>query len=412
MKNNFNSEEIKKDFPIFKREINGKKLVYLDNAATSQKPNVVINSLVDFYSNHNANVHRGIHTLSEESTDMYEHARENIAEFIEASKSSEIIFTRGATEGINMIAQTIGLAYLNPGDIVLTTNAEHHSNLVPWQIAAERKGATLEFVEVDSDGKIDLKNFKEKLTENKNIKIIAISHASNTLGTIFPVKEIAKLAKEAGAISVIDGSQAVPHLPVNVTSIGCDFYVFSGHKMLGPTGIGVLYGRFELLSEMQPIEFGGGMIDEVTMSKSTWAPLPERLEAGTPNIADAIALSSAVDYLKNIGMDSIREHELEINKYATKVLSEIEGVAILGPKNPEERTGLIAFTIQNVHAHDAASVLNTLGVAVRSGHHCTMPLHKYLDIPASVRASWYLYNSKEDIDVLVEGIKKSRELLA
>jgi len=201
-------------------------------------------------------------------------------------------------------------------------------------------------------------------------------------------------------------------LPVNVTSIGCDFYAFSGHKMLGPTGIGILYGRFEILSEMQPIEFGGGMIDEVTMSKSTWAPLPERLEAGTPNIADAIALSSAVDYLKNIGMDSIREHELEINKYATKVLSEIEGVAILGPKNPEERTGLIAFTIQNVHAHDAASVLNTLGVAVRSGHHCTMPLHKYLDIPASVRASWYLYNSKEDIDVLVEGIKKSRELLA
>ena len=412
MMSKFNSDEIKKEFPIFKREINGKKLVYLDNAATSQKPNVVINSLVDFYSNHNANVHRGIHTLSEESTDMYEHARENIAEFIEASKSSEIIFTRGATEGINMIAQTIGLAYLNPGDIVLTTNAEHHSNLVPWQIAAERKGATLEFVEVDSDGKIDLKNFKEKLTENKNIKIIAISHASNTLGTIFPVKEIAKLAKEAGAISVIDGSQAVPHLPVNVTSIGCDFYVFSGHKMLGPTGIGVLYGRFELLSEMQPIEFGGGMIDEVTMSKSTWAPLPERLEAGTPNIADAIALSSAVDYLKNIGMDSIREHELEINKYATKVLNEIEGVAILGPKNPEERTGLIAFTIQNVHAHDAASVLNTLGVAVRSGHHCTMPLHKYLDIPASVRASWYLYNSKEDIDVLVEGIKKSKELLS
>ena len=401
--------EIKKDFPILSRKMNGNDLVYLDNAATSQKPKQVIDAIVDYYSNHNANVHRGIHTLSEEATLLYEGARKKVVEFIGAAHSEEVIFTKSATESLNRVAISWGLANLKKGDVVLLTNFEHHSNLVPWQEEAKQVGAELDFINVGVDGEITKEEVKKKLT--KNVKLVAIAHASNVLGTIVPVKEICKIAHEVGALVSVDGAQAIPHMKVNVQSLGCDFYSFSAHKMLGPMGIGVLWARKEILEKLEPYEYGGGMIDTVGLHKSTWAEIPVKFEAGTPNVEGAVGLASAIDYLQKIGMGNIREHEIELNKYTLEKLGEIREVAIIGPQDPKRRTGLVSFTVKGIHSHDVAAVLNSMGIAVRSGHHCAMPLHKTLGIPSTIRASYYLYNSKEDTDKLVAGVKKAVEML-
>lgn len=396
-------DNVKKDFPIFDRRISDKPLIYLDSAATSQKPNAVINSIVDYYKNHNANVHRGIHTLSEEATEMYEDARSKIADFIKG-EHDEIVFTKGATESLNRIAFTFAAKKLKEGDTVLISEAEHHSNLVPWQIVCRNTKANLKYLEVDENGEITLSEIKKKITND--VKFIAITHASNVLGTIFPIKEICRLAKEVGAYVVVDGSQAVVHMPIDVKSLGCDFYAFSAHKMLGPTGVGVLWGKKELLEKMDPYEYGGGMIIDVKKDISTFAKVPERLEAGTPNIAGVIAFGAAIDYLNNLGMTNVREHDVMILDYAIKELLKIKGLTILGTKDAEKRTGLVSFTLDNAHPHDVAAVLNSEGIAVRAGHHCAKVLHTKFNIIASTRASFYIYNDKSDIDALVYGIKK------
>lgn len=401
-------KEIQKDFPILKREIMGNRLVYLDNAATTQKPCAVIDALVDYYSNHNANVHRGIHTLSEEATELYENARNKVAAFIGASPD-EIIFTKGATESLNRVAFEYGLSILKPGDKIVISNVEHHSNLVPWQVLAQKTNATLVYLEVDAEGKISLEDARNVI--DSSTKIVAVTHASNVLGTIFPIKEIAQIAKKHGAIVCVDGAQAVPNIKVNMQSLGVDFYCFSGHKILGPTGIGVLWGRKALLEKIPPFEYGGGMIDAVSYDSATWADVPYRFEAGTPNVADAIGLGAALDYVTALGMDSIREHEIMLNTVALDLLLKIKGVNILGPLNAEERTGLVSFTVEGIHGHDIAAVLNSLGIAVRSGHHCAMPFHKKLNISASARASWYIYNDAEDIKALADGIEKAKQML-
>jgi cysteine desulfurase/selenocysteine lyase len=401
--------KLKQDFPILKRKINGSDLVYLDNAATSQKPKAVIDAISDYYSNHNANIHRGIHTLSEEATQLYESARKKVADFIGARHPEEIIFTKGTTESINRVAISWALANLHASDEILVTNLEHHSNLVPWQEEARQLGAKLTFVSVDENGELPLAKFKEAITAKT--KLVAIAHASNVAGTILPVKEICKLAHAVGAVVCVDGAQAVPHMAVNVFDLGCDFYAFSGHKMLAPTGVGVLYVRKEILDKLEPYEFGGGMIDDVTMEKATWAEAPDKFEAGTPNIEGVIGLGMAIDYLKNIGMAEIRKHEISLNSYALSELEKIPEVKIVGPKDPEKRAGLMAFTVDGIHAHDMASVLNSMGVAVRSGYHCAIPLHKQLNITATTRASYYLYNDTSDVDKLIEGIHKALKLL-
>lgn len=405
----FNAKDVKKDFPILSRKIGGEELVYLDNGATTQKPKKVIDSLVSYYENHNANVHRGVHTLSEEATDLYENARKKVAEFINAN-TEEIIFTSGSTESLNIVMYSWANAHIKKGDVILTTIAEHHSNFIPWQICAQRLGATLEFINITDDGLLDMSDLKSKL--NSKVKLIAISHASNVLGTIFSVKEICKLAKKHGVVVSVDGAQGAPHLKVDVKSLGCDFYSFSGHKMLGPMGIGVLFVKKELLNALEPHKYGGGMIERVSAEESSWAGFPERFEAGTPNVADAIGLASAVEYLSTIGMDTVREHEVTLLDYALPKLLEITGLKIMGPLNSKDRSGLIAFSIDGLHGHDIAAVLNTKGIAVRSGHHCTMPLHKKMNIAASVRASFYIYNTKEDIDKLVDGINYAIKILS
>lgn len=403
----------KQDFPILSRTINGKNLVYLDNAATSQKPRQVMDAISNYYNLHNANVHRGLHTLSEEASAMYDDARTTVAKFIGARYSSEIIFTKGTTESINRIAFEWGLVNLTEKDVILLTNFEHHSNLIPWQIVSQRVGCKLDFLEADKNGEISLSAVKAKFLEHGSaIKLVAITHASNVLGTIIPVKEITSLAHENGALVAVDGAQAIPHLPVNVQSLDCDFYSFSGHKMLGPTGIGVLYGKKNLLESLEPYEYGGGMIDEVSLTTATFAPLPEKFEAGTPNIEGAVGLSAAIDYLTRVDMKKVREHELELLTYALPKLKSIKNLTIIGPQDdPNKRTGLITFVIDNIHAHDIAAVLNEEGVAVRSGHHCVMPFHTKNKWPASTRASFYLYNTREDVDILVNSLEKALKIL-
>lgn len=403
-----NIESIKKDFPILRRVINGKRLVYLDNAATSQKPQVVIDAITDFYKNHNANIHRGIHTLSEEATKMYEDARIKVARFINARHPEEIIFTKGTTNGINMVAFSWGLANIGENDEIAVTEIEHHSNLVPWQELARFKNAKLTVLPIDEEGFLQ-KGYKDLFTPST--KLFALSHASNVLGTIQNIKEIVKVAHAKGVKVLVDGAQAAPHMKVDVQSLDCDFYAFSGHKMLGPTGIGVLYVKKEILENTSPYEFGGGMVKEVFYDHATYAEIPGRFEAGTQNIEGAIGFGAALNYLNAVGMDNVREHEKELLKYGIDKLLEVEGLKIYGPKSIEERTGLIAFTVNGIHPHDLASVLDTEGVAIRSGHHCTMPLHQKLDLPATARASFYVYNTVEDIDILVEGIKKAIKIL-
>lgn len=405
----FSVAKIKKDFPILKRKIKGKPLVYLDNAATTQKPQVVIDALVDYYSNHNANIHRGIHTLAEEATALYEEARRKIAKFLGAKSEEEIIFVRNSTEAINLVAYSWGRKNLKEGDQIIISEAEHHSNLIPWQIIAKEKGAVLKFVRLNEEGYLDLSNLRNLLT--KKTKMVSITHISNVLGIINPVEEIARLAHTVGAKIMIDGSQSAPRMPIDVKRLGCDFFAITGHKMLGPTGIGVLWGRQELLEEMPPFLGGGDMIREVYFDHFAPNDLPHKFEAGTPNIAGAIGLGAAVDYLTGLGMENVFKHEKRLTEYTLSNLSHLSNLTIYGPKNAEKKIGVVAFNLEGIHAHDLAQLLDEEGIAIRSGHHCAMPFHRErLHISASARASFYIYNDRDDIDKLVEGIKKAEKI--
>ncbi|HOF50135.1 MAG TPA: cysteine desulfurase [Candidatus Colwellbacteria bacterium] len=403
-------KNVRKDFPILERKINGRRLVYLDNAATSQKPKQVLEAIAGYYSNHNANIHRGLHLLSEEATAMYEESRKKIAGFIGANCPEELIFTKGATESLNMVATTWGAANLKKGDTILLGDFEHHSNMVPWLEIAEKTGAEIEYLESDENGEIHLEEVEKKMTGR--VKLISLTHASNVLGTIVPIKEICGLATEKGILVSVDGAQAAPHLEINMADLGCDFYSFSAHKMLGPMGVGALWVKREILERLNPYEFGGGMIDEVSYQKATYAAIPARFEAGTPNVAGTVGFAAAADYLEKIGMDDIRQHEIGLNKYLSEKIKEIDGLKVVGPKEPEKRTGLASFSIAGIHAHDVASVLNDYGIAVRAGHHCVMPYHAKIGLTGTTRASFYLYNTEEEIDRLVEGIKKAVEILS
>lgn len=402
----FDVEAIIKDFPILNEKVNGKRLAYLDSTATSQKPQQVIDALEDYYKRYNSNVHRGVHTLGSLATDGYEGARETVRRFIHAPYFEEIIFTRGTTASINLVAHSYGDANVEAGDEIVVTQMEHHANIVPWQQLAKRKNATLKFIPMTDSGELKLEAVKETITDKT--KIVAVAHVSNVLGTINDVKSIAQIAHEHGAIISVDGAQSVPHMKVDVQDLDVDFYSFSGHKMLGPTGIGVLYGKRELLNQMEPIEFGGDMIDFVGLYESTWTDLPTKFEAGTPLIAQAIGLKAAIEYLENIGFDAIHAHEAEITAYAYEKMSEIEGIDIYGP-DKDKRAGIITFNLKDVHPHDVATALDTEGVAVRAGHHCAQPLMKWLNVSSTARASFYIYNTKEDVDQLVEGLKQTKE---
>lgn len=401
-----NFREIKEEFPILNQHVNGYPIVYLDSSATSQKPRVVIEAIDSYYNNFNSNVHRGVHTLGTRATDAYEGAREKVKNFINAKETAEIVFTRGTTTSLNMIAQCYVMEFLKEGDEILITQMEHHSNLIPWQQAAKKIGAVLKYIPLSPNGTVDLIDVKKSI--NSKTKFVAITHVSNVLGTINPVKEIAKVAHQHGAVICVDAAQSAPHLKLDVQDLDCDFMAISGHKMAGPTGIGILYGKKDLLNKMTPYEFGGEMIDFVDLYDSTWKELPWKLEGGTPIIAGAIGLGAAIDFLEQIGLDTIRLHEEKLVNYAFQQLSAIEGISIYGPKQPEQRSGLITFNVNDVHPHDLATILDTDGIAIRAGHHCCQPLMKWLNVSATARASFYLYNSEEDIDSLVKGIKKAK----
>ena len=394
-----------KDFPILNRIINENKLIYFDNAATSQKPKVVIDALSDFYSNNNANIHRGVHTLSMEATYLYDEAKDKIAEFINAPNSNSIIFTRGTTESLNLIADSWGQSNLKESDTIVITELEHHSNIVPWQELIKKTKSKLRYIPINTDGTLNLANINNIIT--KNTKLISMTHVSNGIGTINNIKKIIKIAKSVGATTVIDAAQSVPHMPIDVSDLDCDFLTFSGHKMLAPTGIGVLYGKKELLEAMPPYQKGGDMILEVTYDKATWNEIPFKFEAGTPNIAGAIGLSAATNYLMKIGMQNIRDHEIEITKYAYNNLMNIDGIEILGPENIDIRAGLISFNIPNIHPHDLGTFLDSKGIAIRTGHHCAMPLIKKLGRHSSARASFYLYNTNHEVDKFTAEINNS-----
>ena len=411
VKSSINVSKIKKDFPIFERKIHGKPLCYLDSAATSQKPKQVIDTISDYYSNYNANVHRAIYELGEDATREYEGAREKVARFINAKSSSEVIFTRGTTESINIVAYGWGLkGKLKKGDEIVSTVMEHHSNHIPWFFLQDLVGAKLSWIDIDAEGYLKMDELDRLVTEKT--KIVAVTQCSNVLGTINPVREIAKKAHEVNALCLVDAAQSVPHSPVDVQSLDCDLLAFSGHKMLGPTGIGVLYGKENVLEEMEPMLGGGEMIREVHLGRATWNDVPWKFEGGTPNMAGAIGLGAAVDYLDAIGMQNVRKHEVELNAYGLDVLRKVKGLRIFGPLDPQKRGGLIAFTIPEAHPHDIAAVLDAEGIAVRSGHNCAQPLMERLGIPATARASFYVYNSPDDIDRLVKGLGKVQEVFA
>ena len=398
-------EKIRKDFPILDQIVNDEPLVYLDNAATTQKPKVVLEAVNRYYQEDNANVHRGVHTLAERATASYEGARETVRRFINASSTKEVLFTRGTTTGLNWIGR-FAEEILEEGDEVLISIMEHHSNILPWQEACRKTGAKLVYVYL-KDGGLDLEDFRKKLINRT--KFVSIAHASNVLGVINPVQEIAQLAHEKGAIVVVDGAQSVPHMKIDVQTLDADFFVFSGHKMAGPTGIGVLYGKEQYLNQMSPVEFGGEMIDFVYEQSATWKELPWKFEAGTPNMAGAIGLAAAIDYLEAIGMDAIERHEQDLIAYVFPKLQAIEGLKIYGSQDLAKRSGVISFNLGDLHPHDLATALDYEGVAVRAGHHCAQPLIQYLEVPATARASFYLYNTKEDCDKLVEALIKTKE---
>ncbi|MBI2141200.1 cysteine desulfurase [Candidatus Woesearchaeota archaeon] len=414
-----NAERIREDFPILKRKVYGKPLVYLDNAATTQKPRQVIQATNDYYETYNSNVHRAVHRLSQEATAAYDEAHEKVAGFIGAECMEEVVFTKNTTESINLVASSLS-QQLQKGDEIVLTQMEHHSNIVPWQQAAKRTGAKLRFLEIDGNGELKLQHnsatsgmcnrtssdLQLRQTIGKKTKIVAFTHVSNVLGTINPAKEIIAAAKEIGAVTVVDAAQSVPHMPVNVKELGCDFLAFSAHKMLGPTGVGVLYGKRELLEGMEPFLYGGDMISEVSLEGAKWNELPWKFEAGTPNMAGAVGLTAAVDYLQKVGMENVWEHEILLTKLALKRLQEIEGVAVYGPKDAAKRSGLVAFNLNGAHPHDVSAFLDAAGIAVRGGHHCAMPLARLLGTAGSTRASFYLYNTTQEIEKFAEALGK------
>jgi len=399
---------VRADFSILQRLVNGRPLIYLDNAATTQKPRQVIDALVDYYTTINANVHRGVHTLSVEATDAYEASRERIGRFVGAEHPEEIVFVRNTTEALNLVAVSWGRANLRSGDEILVSLLEHHSNLIPWQRVAQETGAKIRLIPLTLDGTVDMAALREMLSPRT--RVVAIAHASNVLGTISDLGEISEMAHGVGAIVVADGAQSVPNLVTDVRTLGPDFLAFSGHKMLGPTGIGALWGRRALLEEMPPFLGGGGMIREVWEDRATWAPLPEKFDAGTPNIADSIALGVAADYLDDLGMTNVRAHEVEVTAYALDRLASVPDVSVYGPLHAEMRTGVVSFNLDGVHPHDAGTILDEAGIAVRAGHHCCQPLHRSLDIAATLRASFYIYNSVDEVDALVDALATARKV--
>jgi len=399
--------KLRQDFPILHQLVNDEPLVYLDNAATTQKPEAVLAKVAAYYHQDNANVHRGVHTLAERATQSYESAREKVRAFINAKETAEVLFTRGTTTGLNWVASSFGGKFVEAGDEIVISYMEHHSNIIPWQQLAKQKGAKLVYIDITPEGYLDLADAKRKIGEKT--KIVSIAHVSNVLGGINPIKELIALAHENDAVMVVDGAQAAPHMKVDVQQLDADFYAFSGHKMCGPTGIGVLYGKRQWLEQMEPVEFGGEMIDFVNLYDSTWKELPWKFEAGTPNIAGGIGLGAAVDYLTEIGMDEIHAYEQSLVDYVMPKLKAIEGVTVYGPQDPKDHTGVIAFNIEGLHPHDVATALDMEGVAVRAGHHCAQPLLKYLNVPATARASFYFYNTKKDADRLIDAIHKTKE---
>ncbi|RKX28608.1 MAG: cysteine desulfurase [Candidatus Zixiibacteriota bacterium] len=399
-------ERIRADFPILEQVIDGNRLIYLDNAATTQKPRVVINAISDYYRKYNANIHRGLHYLSERATEMYEHTREHAARFLGGVDPSEVIFTRGTTEAINLVAYTWGEQNIREGDEIVITEMEHHANLVPWVQLAKRKHAVLKRIPITPDGYLDLTNINEIITPRT--KLLAISHMSNVLGTINHVADLAAKAHEHGAVVLADGAQAAPHLAVDVKALGVDFYALSSHKMLGPTGVGILYGRRDLLQEMPPFNLGGEMIREVRFDNVTWADLPYKFEGGTPNIADVVAFDAALHYLEEIGMDRLRQHEMDLTRYTIEQLSAIPGIEIQGPKEVEQRGGAISFTDADLHPHDISTYLDAKGIAIRAGHHCAQPLMRVLGKIATARASIYVYNNEADINALIKALRGMR----
>ena len=403
----FDINQIKADFPILSQQVNGHRLVYLDNAASSQKPQIVIDAIDKYYRQDNSNIHRGLHTLAERATYGYEQSRRKVAKFIGAAESEEIIFTSGTTMGLNLLAYSLGEQIIKPGDEILITEMEHHANLVPWVMLSKRKNAQLKRIPITKDGQLDLSGLNELIT-NKT-KIVALSHMSNVLGTINPVEEIAALAHKKGAVVVCDGAQAAPHMPVNVRELGVDFYTFSAHKMLGPTGVGVLYGKREQLEQLPPFLTGGEMIQTVDYDKVTFKDIPHKFEAGTPHISGAITFAPALEYLERIGMDNIRRHEIEITEYAIEELSQINGLEIQGPYDAQLRGSAISFTDPKIHPHDISTFLDSKGIAIRAGHHCAQPLMRALGKVATARASFYIYNDNDDVDVLVDALKEMKK---
>ncbi len=399
---------LRADFPILSREMNGRRLVYLDSAATTQKPVQVLEAMDDFYRQHNANVHRGVYALAGKATDLYEGARAQVAAFLNAGSPREVVFTRGTTSAINAVAYGWGLHRLRPGDRILLTVMEHHSNVVPWQLVARHTGAELAYLPMDHEYRVDLTALDGLLDER--VKVVGITGMSNVLGTIPPVAEVAAAARRAGAMTVVDAAQMAPHVPIDVQALGVDFLAFSAHKMLGPTGIGALWGRLDRLESMEPAEGGGEMIRDVGLHQSTWAEVPQKFEAGTPPIAEAVGFGAAVDYLSAVGMDAVREHEARLTAYALAQLQELPGLTVYGPADIAVRGGAISFTLADIHPHDLATILDQQGVAIRAGHHCAQPLHRLLDVPATARASLYVYNTREDVDVLVAGLGEARRL--
>ncbi|MEO6043065.1 MAG: cysteine desulfurase [Tepidiformaceae bacterium] len=394
---------IQRDFPILSQEVNGRRLVYLDNAATTQKPRQVIDALVNYYETSNANIHRGIHTLAVRATEQYEGVRAKVAAHIGAGNPADIVFTRNTTESINLVARAWGDANIGEGDEIVLSLMEHHSNIVPWQMLAKRAGANLRYAAVNDDGTLDLDSLRSLVTPST--KLVSIVHMSNVLGTINPVAEIAEIAHAAGALLLVDGAQSSPHLPLDVTEMGCDWFAFSAHKMLGPTGVGVLWAKPGLLQEMEPFLAGGEMISVVKPEASTWADVPHKFEAGTPNIADVIAFGAALDYLRDLGMETVREHEKAITAHAIEQLERLPGVRIHGPHDVELRGGAVSFTVDGVHPHDVSTVVDSHGVAIRAGHHCAQLLMRRLNVPATNRASFYIYNDERDVEVLIEALR-------
>ena len=398
-------ENCRNHFPVLERKVrDGKKLVYLDNAATTQKPIQVIDAISDYYKNNNSNIHRAVHALAEESTEAFEQTRDKVAEFLNIKDAQEIIFVKGTTEAINLVANAWGRDNVKEGDIIVTTEYEHHSNIVPWQLLTQDKKAQLKYIDINDNGELMIDQLDEYLSTGK-VKLVAFSHVSNVLGTITPVKEIISKCKNAGVKTLIDGAQAVPHMKVDLTELDCDFYAFSAHKMLGPTGVGVLWAKKEILEKMTPYQGGGDMIREVHKYETTWNDLPYKFEAGTPNIADVIGFKTAIEYLQKIGMENIRNHELELTKYALEQMEKVPGITLYGAKEPEKRGGVVSFNFNDVHPHDVGTIIDKDGVAIRSGHHCAQVLMEKLNVAATNRASFYIYTTKEEINVLIASLQ-------